>query len=123
MIPYIALILTIAGVIIGASIISLNKFGSTMDNNGCSSSDYFLYDGTTTVGSEDNATVVTANEFFSLTNGNIANGSLIIMNASDVVVGNEKILVVHTDYETDRDVFLACLPLKRWINKIQNVGK
>jgi len=31
-----------------------------------------------------------------------------------------EIKFVETDYEFDRDVFLHCLPLKKWINKVQN---
>jgi len=31
-----------------------------------------------------------------------------------------EVRIVETDYETDRDVFLHCLPLKKWINKTRN---
>lgn len=36
------------------------------------------------------------------------------------VPNNLEAPIVKSDYEEDRDVFLHCLPLKRWINKIVN---
>jgi len=40
MIPYIALILTIAGIILGASVITTTTFGDTLDNEGCWNESY-----------------------------------------------------------------------------------
>jgi len=36
------------------------------------------------------------------------------------VENNIEIKVVDTDYQEDKEVFLHCLPLKKWINKINN---
>jgi len=40
MIPYIALILTIAGIIIGASVITISEFDDTLENDGCWNASY-----------------------------------------------------------------------------------
>ena len=39
------------------------------------------------------------------------------------VANNLEVKVCETNYEFDRDVFFACLPVKKWINCVENLNK
>ena len=92
LIPYIFLLICIAGVIGGAAVVTMSKFGNTMDV--CYDSTYIISNGTTQTEIEINKSV-TQNAATTLLHTYLVNGSFTIW--------NQTALLTVADYEITRD--------------------